>query len=166
MHSGFWKRLAAFVLDSVVLYVGYIVFIIIFGLSAVILENRGLDNEVVKIALGITALLFYISWPWLYYAIMESSKIKATVGKLAVGIIVVDTYGQRIRFVRASARNWSKVISALPLFAGFIIAGMTKNKQALHDFIAKTYVINKPYNHNQTSRMNEYPNKEHHTQDQ
>ena len=46
-----------------------------------------------------------------------------------------------ISFGRATGRFFSKYLSALLLLIGYIMAGFTERKQALHDKIAKTYVI-------------------------
>ncbi|AZK49181.1 RDD family protein [Paenibacillus lentus] len=81
--------------------------------------------------------------PWLYYAILESSKLQGTFGKKALGIIVVDQNFERVSFGRASGRFWSRILSYLTLHVGYIMAAFTKKKQALHDLIAKTYVVNK-----------------------
>jgi uncharacterized RDD family membrane protein YckC len=80
---------------------------------------------------------------WLYYALLESSTWQATLGKKALGLEVTDVEGRRISFGRASGRFFAKIISALILFIGFIMAGFTEKKQALHDIIAGTLVIRK-----------------------
>ncbi|WP_249506865.1 RDD family protein [Paenibacillus polymyxa] len=64
-------------------------------------------------------------------------------GKLALGIVVVDEFNQKLSFGRASARYWSKIVSSIILWIGFIMAGFTARKQALHDLIARTYVVDK-----------------------
>jgi len=79
---------------------------------------------------------------WLYFALMESMK-GATLGKMALGIIVTDMNGNKITFGRASGRYFAKIISSLTLGVGYIIAGFTQQKQALHDIIAGCLVINK-----------------------
>ncbi|MUG44326.1 RDD family protein [Paenibacillus woosongensis] len=81
--------------------------------------------------------------PWLYYAILESSKLQGTFGKKALGIIVVDQNYERVTFLRASGRFWSRIISMLTIYVGYIMAAFTQRKQALHDIIAKTYVVDK-----------------------
>jgi len=80
---------------------------------------------------------------WLYYALMESSVRQATLGKMALGLMVTDLNGQKISFDRATGRHFAKIISALILFIGFLMAGFTRRKQALHDMIAGCLVIRK-----------------------
>ena len=71
---------------------------------------------------------------------MESSKYMASLGKLALGIKVTDESGERLSILRSLARNISKVLSLLTLFIGFMMAGWTARKQALHDIISKCEV--------------------------
>jgi uncharacterized RDD family membrane protein YckC len=80
---------------------------------------------------------------WLYYAIQESYAKQATIGKQALGIVVTDIQGKPIDFVKATIRYFSKIISALILLIGYIMAAFTEKKQALHDIIAGTLVLNR-----------------------
>lgn len=75
---------------------------------------------------------------------MESSKYQGTIGKKVLGIIVTDENGNRITFGRATGRYFAKIISGMTLWVGYIIAGFTDKKQALHDIIANTLVWKKP----------------------
>src|SRR5262249_3304027 len=54
-------------------------------------------------------------------------------------------YGRRISFGRATGRYWSKILSALMLFAGFWVIPLTQRKQGLHDLIASTLVGRRDY---------------------
>jgi uncharacterized RDD family membrane protein YckC len=75
---------------------------------------------------------------------MESSSWQGTLGKRALSIEVTDMAGQRISFGRASGRHFSKLITNLIPFAiGYILAGFTEKKQALHDMIASCLVLRK-----------------------
>ncbi|MNP51361.1 RDD family protein [compost metagenome] len=99
-----------------------------------------------EVYLSLGYIFYYltsIAIGWLYYAIFESSKLQGTPGKKALGIIVVNSRFDRVTFGHASGRYWSKILSFLTLYVGFIMAGFTKNKQALHDMIASTYVVDK-----------------------
>jgi uncharacterized RDD family membrane protein YckC len=86
--------------------------------------------------------LFVIQW--LYFALMESTR-GATLGKMALGVIVTDMDGNRPSFGRASGRYFAKIISGLTLGLGYVIAGFSQQKQALHDMISGCLVINKPW---------------------
>jgi uncharacterized RDD family membrane protein YckC len=80
---------------------------------------------------------------WLYFTLMESSPLQATLGKAAIGILVTDAEGGRISALRANGRYWAKIISAIPLGFGYLMAGFTLRRQALHDLIAGTLVTRK-----------------------
>jgi formylglycine-generating enzyme required for sulfatase activity/uncharacterized RDD family membrane protein YckC len=133
-YAGFWKRFAAFIIDSILMtivtYVIYLIFIIPAALSA----GKSEDGTLLRWIMGIIV-------NWLYWAVMESSSKQATLGKMALGIVVIDYKGQRISFGRATGRQFARIISALILLIGYIMAGFTEKKQALHDMIAETLVV-------------------------
>jgi uncharacterized RDD family membrane protein YckC len=59
-----------------------------------------------------------------------------------MSLVVTDLNGNRISFARASGRFFAKIISGLiPLGIGYILAGVTEKKQALHDMIASCLVL-------------------------
>jgi uncharacterized RDD family membrane protein YckC len=74
---------------------------------------------------------------------MESSAWQGTLGKKALGLTVTDLEGRRISFGRATGRYFAKIISTLILCIGYMMAGFTERKQALHDMIAGTLVLRK-----------------------
>ena len=129
-YSGFWRRFAAYLVDYLLIsVVGGIAFFIL----AAIADDAG-------------AVLGYVLWFvgfFVYFAYMESSESQATVGKIALGIQVTDLEGNRISFGKALGRNVAKILSALILYIGFIMAAFTAKKQALHDMLASTLVVKK-----------------------
>ena len=90
--------------------------------------------------LGPDDLLFAVGG-WLYFALMETGKNQATLGKMVVGIKVTDLSGNRVTFGRATGRYFGKILSALTVFVGFMMAGWTTKRQALHDIMADTLVV-------------------------
>ena len=143
IYAGFWKRFGAYIIDEIILStVGIIVLLVFGGMIGLSMEMSGVDEDVIApiVVLNIIAVDTILNW--LYFTILESSSRRATLGKMALGIAVSDMYGRRISFMRANARFWSKIISGLFLGIGYIIAGFTERKQALHDLIAGTLVIN------------------------
>ncbi len=81
-------------------------------------------------------------WMLLLYCVaMESSRRRASIGKRVMGVCVVDSQGRRLSLWRALVRNLSKILSIIPLGIGFLMAGWTREKQALHDKIARCLVI-------------------------
>lgn len=80
---------------------------------------------------------------WLYYVLFEISAWQATPGKYVLNVRVADSEGNKLNFVRASLRHFCKYISDLTLLLGYIMAGFTSRKQALHDMISGCAVIKK-----------------------
>ena len=140
-YAGFWRRFLALVIDNVVLLLP--VNLYAYYLSATI------DELSDRIYLGAGTVVFRLSVFVLimfYFAIMECSLKRATLGKMALGLYVTNMDGERLSFPMACHRNFGKVISALPLCYGFLMAGFTKRKQALHDLFAHTLVLVKKIN--------------------
>lgn len=71
----------------------------------------------------------------LYFTLMEASKYQATIGKLALGLKVTDMGGKKLDFTKALIRQVGKIVSGIILLIGYIMAGFTEKKQALHDMI-------------------------------
>ena len=91
---------------------------------------------------GFFGIIFVVSW--LYYALSESSSWQATLGKKILNLKVTDISGQPISFGRASGRYFAKIITGMiPLMIGYIMAGFTEKKQAIHDMIASCLVLRK-----------------------
>ena len=78
---------------------------------------------------------------FLYFAIMESSSLQATIGKYALGIKVTDIYGRRITMLRAANRFFAKIASTIIFMLGFMLAIFTMRKQTLHDLLCSTLVL-------------------------
>lgn len=155
-YAGFWKRFAAYIIDSIILGVAsWIIIIPILGLiglgasSMEYSEDMMMDEEAATgmlaaiIGASMMIWLFVGVAAWLYFALMESSSKQATVGKMALSIIVTDLNGNRISFGRATGRFFGKFLSQMILMIGYIMAGFTEKKQALHDMIAGCLVVNK-----------------------
>lgn len=79
---------------------------------------------------------------WIIYGFfMDTSSWQGTLGKKIVGIKVSDSYGNRINFVQSMKRNFSKMLSVIPLFIGIFWIFFDKQKRCWHDKIAKTVII-------------------------
>jgi uncharacterized RDD family membrane protein YckC len=146
-YAGFWIRFAAWLLDAIIIGVVFTpIQVAIFSAMGVSMGMAGADQDPERMvaimlpAIFLTSLLSFAA-QWLYEALMTSSSKQATVGKMACGLRVTDLRGQRLTFARATGRYFAKIISGMTLLIGYIMAGFTERKQALHDFIAGTYVL-------------------------
>jgi len=152
-YAGFWLRFVAHLIDSLIIGVPFfIIFGILFASAGLgvalghLHEGADVAATLVPLFVGVILPLVAISLVggWLYYALMESSSWQATLGKKALNLQVTDLAGHRVSFGRASGRHFAKIISGLIPFAiGYIMAGFTEKKQALHDMIASCLVIRK-----------------------
>ncbi len=137
-NAGFWKRFVAVMIDAIIL--GLLTFLLMMGVGMVIggmMHDPELMFKFSQFGMLMDVILF-----WLYFALQESSPLQATLGKRLLGIYVTDGDGKRLTFVRATIRYFSKYLSII-FMIGFIMAAFTKNKQALHDLIADTLVVNR-----------------------
>jgi uncharacterized RDD family membrane protein YckC len=134
VYAGFWRRLAAYMMDYIFITTAAALSVLVFGMM---FSPPGFGWH---IGLDYRLILGPVI-PWLYWSLMESSVYQATIGKMIMGIVVIDTHGRRITFRRATVRYWSKFLSALLLLAGFIMIGFTSKKEGLHDMIAGSLVI-------------------------
>jgi len=86
---------------------------------------------------GLVAILIAL----LYYPTQESSSAQATFGKRLFNLIVTDGQRRPISFWRALGRYLAKILSGMTLGIGYLMAGFTVRKQALHDMLADTLVL-------------------------
>jgi uncharacterized RDD family membrane protein YckC len=158
-YAGFWRRLGAYILDSIIL--GAISYGVNYGIGRVwgnsisqsVLDEFMIQQDqqaILNFMMGpmlelllITSLGAFLVY-WFYYAGFESSGLQATPGKGLVGIIVTDMDGERVGFGTATGRCLGKYISSLLLGIGYLMVAWTAQKQGLHDKIAGTLVMRKP----------------------
>jgi uncharacterized RDD family membrane protein YckC len=150
-YAGFWLRFLALLIDNVVLGLGFVLVLIplifLTGLGTVLGEfhaNQDMNDVGIFMLVGLVLLLATVSLmlTWLYHALLESSEWQATVGKKALGLVVTDMAGQRVSFGRSTGRHFGKVLTNLvPALIGYIMAGFTEKKQALHDMMAGCLVL-------------------------
>lgn len=128
-YAGFWIRWVANFIDGLVLIVpnliaGLIIKFATFGVAQQVLTS-------------VSGLL--VSW---IYFILMTNKYQATLGKKAFGLMVVSDKAESLTLGQVILRETiGKLISMIILFIGYIMAGFTQRKQALHDKIASTTVI-------------------------
>lgn len=121
MYASVWKRFFAFLIDAAV-------FVVLFWLLA-------------KLFNSLTVSMVLLVLIWLYYAALESSPLQASLGKIIMGIKVVDSKGRRLSFVKATKRLVSRLYTNITFYFGFFIAAFDKKKKTLHDKISKSMVI-------------------------
>jgi uncharacterized RDD family membrane protein YckC len=132
LYAGFWLRLAAYLLDAMILSVGSGVVGFVLGLVAVVATGRVLDPVVG----GLVGFVLAVA----YYVYFTQGKWQATPGKRLLGIYIVRTDGARISAGLGLGRYLCYIISGLPFLIGFMMIGWTGEKTGLHDLICDTRV--------------------------
>ena len=146
-YAGFWWRFLAVIIDGIVLNIAQWILIMpflgIMGITMYGMNQGNMDEEsaILMIMSMIPIISISAAVSWLYYALMESSKLRGTLGKMALNIRVTDMDGERISFGRATGRYFGKIISGMIMMIGYIMAGFTDKKQSLHDMMAGCLVI-------------------------
>lgn len=154
-YAGFWLRLVAVFIDLIIIGIvqSFVIIPILavmgLGLFGSMGEMDMSDSENIVGMVGAVMAMAGTYWilaksiQILYFSFMESSKSQATIGKMALGLLVTDLNGGRLDFGKAFVRNICKIISDFTCLIGYILAGFTEKKQALHDIIASTLVVKK-----------------------
>lgn len=153
-YAGFWIRFAAHLIDNLILGIplgiAFVVLIFMFARSGGMMHvNPPVDPSEAAarfapmfLAILFPALFLSLIVTWLYYAGLESSARQATFGKSVMSLRVTNAEGRRLSFGHATGRYFAKIISGMiPFGIGYIMAGFTAKKQALHDMIAGTLVM-------------------------
>ncbi len=153
-YAGFWLRFVAYIIDGFISGLAFLVLLIplflLTGAGAALSKigsGEDISDNVAAFLgfgfiFGLFGIIFLVSW--LYYALAESSSWQATPGKKMLNLKVTDMTGQPITFGRASGRYFAKIITGMiPLAIGYILAGFTEKKQAVHDMIASCVVLRK-----------------------
>lgn len=145
-YAGFWLRALACIVDLTILSLAMAP--ATFKLLATNVGAQASPRDILAFYMGgtqqATAIMLLVQLVlWLYYASMESSRWQATLGKRLFGLYVTDLGGKQITFARASGRHFGKLVSQFVLFLGYVMAGFTARKQALHDMLAGCLVLRK-----------------------
>lgn len=123
-YANFGLRFVAFLIDNVILFVGNLFLLGILGASSF--------TSLVQLAAS-----------WVYFAYFESSQYQGTPGKIIFGLTVTDLDGQPLDFSKASLRFLAKGLGWITLTVGFWMASFTEKRQALHDQVIGTLVLEK-----------------------
>jgi uncharacterized RDD family membrane protein YckC len=149
--AGFFRRAAAAIIDIALLVPVCAVFglalCLAFGqpiprlaeLSPDLLIAALLDgNSASEALLALSGVLFF-----LYFFVFHAARGQ-TPGKRLLGLLVIDKYGGRPGLLRTLVRTAAYVLSLLPCSLGFLWIGFDRERRALHDWIAGTYVVRVP----------------------
>ena len=139
VHAGFWRRAAALLVDLVfIFFLLFLVGLVIGGWSqrwTIVAWGTAAEGRALAVD-PIAAILFLA-----YFVLPEATRRRATPGKRLLGLQVARADGRRIDSRRALARGALKLVTILTLGLGFLLAAVTRRKQALHDLLSNCTVI-------------------------
>jgi len=144
-YAGFWRRFLAEFIDTLLLLplLGPAVYFL--GLLFVGAAESATGAYAYQfVSLDVMFVVMWIIWmalKWPYYVLLESSRLKGTLGKRAAGLIVTDIFGHRLSLARANARYLFSWISMLAAFCGYLMMPFTARRQTLHDILTGTIVL-------------------------
>jgi uncharacterized RDD family membrane protein YckC len=139
--AGFWRRLAAFIIDAIILSV----------ISSALFPFKWFG----------WADLLNGNWYWVIFSILAVSNMVnvliyvayyagfwtwsgQTPGKILLNIKIIRTNGSNITMGYSLLRCLGYIISIIMLGIGFLWIAFDPHKQGIHDKIADTYVVKLP----------------------
>lgn len=137
IHAGFWRQMAALLLDSILIMsvapvVGWMAF-----LMAMIVPMAMDARDGIMLAVIVASVA-----QWLvgvaYHALSDASAKQATLGKLALGIKLVDSSGACVSLKRATVRA---MLQSPPFSIGYLLILLDRRKRGLHDLLTSTLVV-------------------------
>lgn len=141
-YSNFGKRSIALVVDVLILSFlnNFLRFVFDLSWSDIIFYDS--DESNFKISFPLLFVILQV----IYFGLFECSRFQATPGKMLLKIIVTDENGARIGLAKSILRNTARIVSTLTLFIGYIMFFFSEENQCLHDRLASTVVLDKPFN--------------------
>jgi uncharacterized RDD family membrane protein YckC len=142
--AGFWLRGGAFIVDAILVVVLAIIGGFLVGVAVQVGgELSGAPEfalELLELAATAVLSLLISAGYFILFVVWRGQ----TPGKLIFRLKVIRITGENLGFGRALLRWYGQVLSFLLLGLGFLLAAISRRKQALHDKLAGTIVVRLP----------------------
>jgi uncharacterized RDD family membrane protein YckC len=137
-YAGFWIRALALLIDDVAVTVVSMIAVFCITVPVMIVHpNLAADKSAIRASGNIGNLVVTVA----YFIGLTASPWQATLGKRWLGIYVLTEDGRRLNPKHAFGRELAKFLSLITLMIGYMMAGWTREKTALHDRVAHTRVV-------------------------
>lgn len=127
LYAGFWRRAAAYLVDSMVLLVPTLV------VNGVLLQYLAGTQLLILVVDTILSLA--------YFTVMHASGKQATIGKQLYDIRVANLDGSRLSLAASALRSVANLAIVIALGLGWISAALSKRRQSFADFLVGTVVV-------------------------
>ena len=139
-YAGFWVRLSAYVIDSVVVFTGLLIVRLIFagislaGGDAITGTDILFHYSLKDIVLYGLKVLYFIAFTYL---------TGTTLGKKAMNLRVVSSNPEeKLTLLNVVYRETvGRFLCSLPVNIGYIVAGIDSEKRGFHDMLCDTKVV-------------------------
>jgi len=133
-YGGFWRRFAAALLDTLILFFPAATVRVLLGLS-----STGMFDPESSASWVATTFEFLLDF--IYATAFLCSSARGTLGMQVMDLHVTDLTGDRISFARATGRYFATLLSILTFGVGYLIQPFTRRRQTLHDLVSGTVVV-------------------------
>ena len=139
-NAGFWVRLAAYVLDSLIVFAGLLIVRLIFagislaGGDAITGTDILFHYSLKDIVLYVLKVLYFIAFTYL---------TGTTLGKRAMNLQVVSKNPEeKLTLLNVVYRETvGRFLCSFPVNIGYIVAGLDPEKRGFHDMLCDTRVV-------------------------
>ena len=135
--AGFWIRVGAWLVDSVILGIVSVALTVVFGIAIGALGSQAPSLQIylmpISLAVGFLLPAIYLLVGWARYG--------QTLGKMVCGLRIVRENGAPIGFGGALLRLFGYMLSSLIFGIGYLMVAFTDRNRGLHDMVAGTVVV-------------------------
>ena len=139
-YAGFWVRLAAYVIDSVIVAIG-LLFVRLAWIGIGALISGTILDENVLFHYSLKDIVLYI-FKIMYFALLTWCT-GTTIGKRLMNLRVVPAdRNEKLSFVDVLYRETvGRFLCGISIWIGYIIVGIDKEKRGFHDMLCDTRVV-------------------------
>jgi|GEM_PF-3223057 len=123
--ASFWKRLIAYIID-------YVIVSLFIMTPLTLLHAIQPEHQIISLIAFLT------------YGTISEYLVQTTVGKKIMKIKIIQMNRKLPTLLQVIQRNFGKLISALPLFYGFLRILAPHQSQTIHDELARCLVVEQP----------------------
>ena len=140
VHASFGRRATAYMIDWFLIASFTVLFLALIGFTREYKIFFSGFESYSRLTSSVEYSAVILLSSWLYFSLMESLN-SATLGKLILGLRVIEKDGCMLTFGKATVRFLAKTLSGLILCLGYIMALLDKDKYTMHDKMTSTLVI-------------------------